>query len=149
MLAIPTLNMADLGCLRLTCATCRTHGFGPFQSCSSYFILPRSIKKNLENDVLTPVELLRYFKQPVAGTRAAVRAADYMETTLTLLKEKLRWAVKGDFNVTGQGVNLLGGRQSSAIADRWGAWSTGLSGVYEEGGEGIYGGQVLDPSHQS
>uniref|UniRef100_A0A8B9BRF9 Eosinophil peroxidase n=1 Tax=Anser brachyrhynchus TaxID=132585 RepID=A0A8B9BRF9_9AVES len=58
------------------------------------------IKKNLENDVLTPIELLRYFKQPVAGTRAAVRAADYMETTLTLLKEKLRWAVKGDFNVT-------------------------------------------------
>ncbi|NXL86318.1 PERM Myeloperoxidase, partial [Alectura lathami] len=58
------------------------------------------IKKNLENNALTPIELLRYFKQPVAGTRAAVRAADYMGTTLTLLKEKLRWAVKGDFNVT-------------------------------------------------
>lgn len=66
---------------------------------------------------MTPVELLRYFKQPVAGTRAAVRAADYMETTLTLLKEKLRWAVKGDFNVTGQGVTLLGGRQSSTLQD--------------------------------
>ncbi|XP_075025158.1 eosinophil peroxidase-like isoform X2 [Calonectris borealis] len=58
------------------------------------------IKEHLQNDALTPIELLGYFKQPVAGTRAAVRAADYMETTLTLLKEKLRWAVRGDFNVT-------------------------------------------------
>ncbi|OXB56108.1 hypothetical protein ASZ78_007962, partial [Callipepla squamata] len=58
------------------------------------------IKKNLENDALNPIELLRYFKQPVAGTRAAIRAADYMGTTLTLLKEKLRRVVKGDFNVT-------------------------------------------------
>ncbi|KGL96371.1 Myeloperoxidase, partial [Charadrius vociferus] len=58
------------------------------------------IKEHLQNRALTPTELLRYFKQPVAGTRAAVRAADYMETTLALLKEKLRWAVRGDFNVT-------------------------------------------------
>ncbi|NXE11937.1 PERM Myeloperoxidase, partial [Lophotis ruficrista] len=58
------------------------------------------IKEQLQNDALTPVELLGYFKQPVAGTRTAVRAADYMETTLHLLKEKLRWAVRGDFNVT-------------------------------------------------
>ncbi|NXG75933.1 PERM Myeloperoxidase, partial [Baryphthengus martii] len=58
------------------------------------------IKEHLQNNTLTPVELLGYFKQPVAGTRAAVRAADYMETTLTLLREKLRWAVRGDFNVT-------------------------------------------------
>ncbi|OXB71371.1 UNVERIFIED_CONTAM: hypothetical protein H355_011748, partial [Colinus virginianus] len=69
-------------------------------SCRSCFVLPCSIKKNLENDALNPIELLRYFKQPVAGTRAAIRAADYMGTTLTLLKEKLRWVVKGDFNVT-------------------------------------------------
>lgn len=85
----------------------------------------------------------------MAGTRAAVRAADYMETTLTLLKEKLRWAVKGDFNVTGRHVILLGGRQSSATADRRGAWSTGLCGADEEGGEGVYGGQALDPSHKA
>ncbi|XP_040982854.1 myeloperoxidase-like isoform X4 [Aquila chrysaetos chrysaetos] len=58
------------------------------------------IKEHLQNDALAPVKLLGYFKQPVAGTRAAVRAADYMETTLTLLKEKLQWAVRGDFNVT-------------------------------------------------
>ncbi|NXG60671.1 PERM Myeloperoxidase, partial [Hemiprocne comata] len=58
------------------------------------------IKEYLQNDALTPAELLRYFKQPLAGTRAAVRAADYMETTLRLLKEKLRGAVRRDFNVT-------------------------------------------------
>ncbi|NWU98618.1 PERM Myeloperoxidase, partial [Upupa epops] len=58
------------------------------------------MRKHLQNDVSTPVELLGYFKQPVAGTRAAVRAADYMETTLSLLKEKLRWAVRRDFNIT-------------------------------------------------
>ncbi|XP_053941237.1 myeloperoxidase isoform X3 [Cuculus canorus] len=58
------------------------------------------IKEHLQNNALTPVELLGYFKQPVAGTRAASRAADYMETTLSLLKEKLHRAVRGDFNVT-------------------------------------------------
>ncbi|NWY59126.1 PERM Myeloperoxidase, partial [Chionis minor] len=58
------------------------------------------IKEHLQNDALSPIQLLGYFKQPVAGTRAAARAADYMETTLTLLKEKLRRTVKGDFNVT-------------------------------------------------
>uniref|UniRef100_A0A669P8L2 Eosinophil peroxidase n=1 Tax=Phasianus colchicus TaxID=9054 RepID=A0A669P8L2_PHACC len=46
------------------------------------------IKKNLENDALNPIDLLRYFKQPVAGTRV-IRAADYMGTTPTLLEEKL------------------------------------------------------------
>ncbi|KAM4886894.1 eosinophil peroxidase-like isoform 1-T2 [Sylvia borin] len=58
------------------------------------------IKKNLQNNALTPAELLRYFKQPVERTRAAVRAADYLHTTLSLLKERLQWAVRGDFNVT-------------------------------------------------
>ncbi|XP_054250556.1 myeloperoxidase-like [Indicator indicator] len=58
------------------------------------------MKQLLQNNILSPAELLGYSKQPVAGTRAAARAADYMETTLSLLKEKLRWVVKGDFNVT-------------------------------------------------
>ncbi|NWT56972.1 PERE peroxidase, partial [Erythrocercus mccallii] len=58
------------------------------------------IKKNLQNNALTPAELLRYFKQPVEGTRVAVRAADYLHTTLSLLKERVQWAVRGDFNVT-------------------------------------------------
>uniref|UniRef100_A0A8C3QT99 Eosinophil peroxidase n=1 Tax=Cyanoderma ruficeps TaxID=181631 RepID=A0A8C3QT99_9PASS len=62
--------------------------------------VPCSIKKNLQNNALTPAELLRYFKQPVEGTRAAVRAADYLHTTLSLLKKRLQWAVRGDFNVT-------------------------------------------------
>lgn len=32
----------------------------------------------------------------------AVRAADYLHTTLSLLKERLQWAVRRDFNVTGR-----------------------------------------------
>ncbi|NWV80267.1 PERE peroxidase, partial [Dasyornis broadbenti] len=59
-----------------------------------------SIKQNLQNDALSPAELLRYFKQPVGETRAAVRAADYLQTTLSLLKERLQSAVRGEFNVT-------------------------------------------------
>uniref|UniRef100_A0A8C9MLU2 Eosinophil peroxidase n=1 Tax=Serinus canaria TaxID=9135 RepID=A0A8C9MLU2_SERCA len=66
------------------------------------------IKKNLQNNALTPAELLSYFKQPVGGTREAVQAADYLQTTLSLLKEKLRWAVRGDFNVTGRILLMLG-----------------------------------------
>lgn len=118
LFAIQTSNTpGELGCLTLRWITCRTLGFAPFQSCRFCFILPCSIKEHLQNNALAPIKLLGYFKQPVAGTRAAVRAADYMETTLTLLKEKLQWAVKGDFNVTGRDLTLLGGRQRRRI---WG-----------------------------
>ncbi|KFP29424.1 Myeloperoxidase, partial [Colius striatus] len=58
------------------------------------------IKEHLQSDAWSPTELLGYFKQPVAGTRAAARAADYLETTLSLLKQKLQWVVRGNFNVT-------------------------------------------------
>ncbi|XP_074870237.1 myeloperoxidase-like [Carettochelys insculpta] len=57
-------------------------------------------KEKLRNEAFTPADILGYIKQPVAGTRAAVRAADYMETTLNLLKEKLLPAMKRKFNVT-------------------------------------------------
>ncbi|XP_062448831.1 myeloperoxidase [Rhea pennata] len=67
---------------------------------SAYKLTRDKIKKSLQNSALTPIQLLGYFKQPVAGTRSVVRAADYMETALTLVKEKLQWTVKGDFNVT-------------------------------------------------
>uniref|UniRef100_A0A8C3H4E9 Uncharacterized protein n=1 Tax=Corvus moneduloides TaxID=1196302 RepID=A0A8C3H4E9_CORMO len=79
---------------------CATAAFLALPHFRFWFLVPCSIKKNLQNNALTPAELLRYFKQPVEGTRAAVRAADYLQTTLSLLKERLRWAVRGDFNVT-------------------------------------------------
>uniref|UniRef100_A0A7M4EK91 Eosinophil peroxidase n=1 Tax=Crocodylus porosus TaxID=8502 RepID=A0A7M4EK91_CROPO len=64
------------------------------------FFFSSSMKEKLMKEDFTPVALLRYFKQPVAGTRTATRAADYMETTLNLLKEKLQPTIKGEFNVT-------------------------------------------------
>lgn len=81
---------------------------------------------------MNPIELLRYFKQPVAGTRAAIRAADYMGTTLTLLKEKLRRVVKGDFNVTGRDVAVPG-----AVLLRGDAGICGARGGREGGAEGV------------
>lgn len=47
------------------------------------------------------MELLSYFKQPVAATRTAVRAADYLHVALSLLERKLRALWPGRFNVTG------------------------------------------------
>lgn len=47
------------------------------------------------------MELLSYFKQPVAATRTAVRAADYLHVALNLLEGKLRPLMSGPFNVTG------------------------------------------------
>lgn len=64
----------------------------------------------------------------MAGSRAAIRAADYVETTLTLLKEKLQGHVRGDFNITGRDLTLLGAG--------YGAWSAGLCGAWEGGLKG-------------
>lgn len=65
-----------------------------------------SLKEKLRNEAFTPADILGHIKQPVGGTRVMIRAADYMETTLSLLKEKLQWTVKGKFNVTGTGVQV-------------------------------------------
>ncbi|XP_058416562.1 myeloperoxidase [Diceros bicornis minor] len=59
-----------------------------------------SIKQQLRSGSTSPMELLSYFKQPVAGTRTAVRAADYLHVALGLLERKLRSLWSGPFNVT-------------------------------------------------
>ncbi|KAL6078002.1 hypothetical protein STEG23_027981 [Scotinomys teguina] len=46
------------------------------------------------------MDLLAYFKQPVAATRRVVQAADYMHVALGLLEEKLQAQGSGPFNVT-------------------------------------------------
>ncbi|KAK2111289.1 hypothetical protein P7K49_011035 [Saguinus oedipus] len=46
------------------------------------------------------MDLLSYFKQPVAATRTVVQAADYMHVALGLLEEKLQPQQSGPFNVT-------------------------------------------------
>ncbi|KAM8812807.1 myeloperoxidase isoform 1-T2 [Rhynchonycteris naso] len=59
-----------------------------------------SIKQRLRSGSASPMELLSYFKQPVAATRTAVRAADYLHVALDLLEGKLRPLTSGPFNVT-------------------------------------------------
>ncbi|XP_032769108.1 myeloperoxidase [Rattus rattus] len=59
-----------------------------------------SIKQSLRSGSASPMELLSYFKQPVAGTRTAVRAADYLHVALDLLKRKLQPLWPRPFNVT-------------------------------------------------
>ncbi|EAW94472.1 myeloperoxidase, isoform CRA_c [Homo sapiens] len=59
-----------------------------------------SIKQRLRSGSASPMELLSYFKQPVAATRTAVRAADYLHVALDLLERKLRSLWRRPFNVT-------------------------------------------------
>ncbi|ERE68009.1 myeloperoxidase [Cricetulus griseus] len=59
-----------------------------------------SIKQSLRRGTASPMELISYFKQPVAATRTAVRAADYLHVALDLLKRKLQPLFPGPFNVT-------------------------------------------------
>lgn len=47
------------------------------------------------------MDLLAYFKQPVAATKRVVQAADYMHVALGLLEEKLQSQGSRSFNVTG------------------------------------------------
>ncbi|XP_012861214.2 myeloperoxidase [Echinops telfairi] len=60
----------------------------------------QSIKQRLRSGSASPMELLSYFKQPVAATRTAVRAADYLHVALGLLELKLRPLWPRPFNVT-------------------------------------------------
>ncbi|XP_038232110.1 myeloperoxidase-like [Dermochelys coriacea] len=61
---------------------------------------------------ISPSDILRHLKEPVGGTRSAIRAADYMETTLSLLKKKLLRMVKGEFNIT----DVLSRKQQEMIS---------------------------------
>lgn len=60
-----------------------------------------SLKKKLEEKIVNPMDFLKHLKDPIGRTRSAVRAADYLETTLKLLKRKLRLSREQSFNVTG------------------------------------------------
>lgn len=63
-----------------------------------------SIKERLRSGLASPMDLLSYFKQPLAATRTAVRAADYMHVALELLEGKLQPQGSSSFNVTGTGL---------------------------------------------
>ncbi|XP_036925668.1 eosinophil peroxidase [Sturnira hondurensis] len=59
-----------------------------------------SIKQRLRSGSASPMDLLFYFKQPVAATRTIVQAADYMHVALGLLEEKLQVQGSSSFNIT-------------------------------------------------
>ncbi|XP_007956197.1 eosinophil peroxidase [Orycteropus afer afer] len=67
---------------------------------AAYNRTQRSIKQRLHSGSASPMDLLSYFKQPVAATRTVVRAADYMHVALGLLEKKFQPQGSRPFNVT-------------------------------------------------
>ncbi|KAK7823161.1 hypothetical protein U0070_027368 [Myodes glareolus] len=67
---------------------------------AAYNWTQKSIEQRLRSGSASPMDLLAYFKQPVAATRRAVQAADYMHVALGLLEEKLQSPGSRLFNVT-------------------------------------------------
>ncbi|XP_075052893.1 myeloperoxidase-like [Mixophyes fleayi] len=59
-----------------------------------------NLKERLRTKTAGARDLMAYFKQPVAGSRNSIRAADYMGTTLQLLSEKVKYFSERPFNVT-------------------------------------------------
>ncbi|XP_074118001.1 myeloperoxidase-like isoform X3 [Sminthopsis crassicaudata] len=60
------------------------------------------IKQKMRTGTASARDLMSFFKQPVAGTRIASRAADYLHVALNLLEKKLQpWhRHRGPFNIT-------------------------------------------------
>ncbi|XP_078278947.1 eosinophil peroxidase-like [Rhinoraja longicauda] len=50
--------------------------------------------------VLSPHDLMRFIKHPMAETRVAVRSAEYMETALNLIQEKVHRIHRRDLNAS-------------------------------------------------
>ncbi|XP_027752106.1 myeloperoxidase-like [Empidonax traillii] len=89
---------------------------------TAYLQARRSLKKKLEEKLANPMDFLKHLKDPVGRTRSAVRAADYMETTLKLLRRKLHLSGKQRFNIT----DLLSRRQKNMISRGTGCYSQTL-----------------------
>uniref|UniRef100_F7BJ77 Myeloperoxidase n=1 Tax=Monodelphis domestica TaxID=13616 RepID=F7BJ77_MONDO len=65
----------------------------------AYKISQQRTNNALEHGSATPSDLMKFPKEPIGGTRVATRAADYTETTLKILKQKLL-PILGNVNVT-------------------------------------------------
>ncbi|NXI94015.1 PERM Myeloperoxidase, partial [Psophia crepitans] len=83
---------------------------------TAYLNARRSLKTKLEAKVANPMDFLKHLKDPAGKTRSAIRAADYLETTLKLLKIKLHLSGKWKFNVT----DLLDRKQKEMISKETG-----------------------------
>lgn len=91
-----------------------------------------SIQQHLRSGLVSPTDLLFYFKQPVAATRTAVQAADYMHVALGLLEEKLQLQGSSSFSATGTmlptephgcpGLGMEGSQEGEAGCTALGCW---------------------------
>ncbi|NXC35844.1 PERM Myeloperoxidase, partial [Campylorhamphus procurvoides] len=79
---------------------------------TAYLQARRSLKRKLKEEFANPMDFLKHLKDPVGRTRSAVRAADYVETTLKLLERKLHLSGEQRFNVT----DLLSRRHKEMIS---------------------------------
>ncbi|XP_063809377.1 myeloperoxidase-like [Pseudophryne corroboree] len=64
------------------------------------FLSPPSLKSRMKRETVSPSDLMAFFKQPVAISRNAIRAADYMDLTLLLVTEKVKLIHPGPFNIS-------------------------------------------------
>ncbi|XP_072286095.1 myeloperoxidase-like [Pyxicephalus adspersus] len=58
------------------------------------------LKQRLRREAVSSSDAMAFFKQPVALSRNAIRAADYMDVTLQILSEKLKYIYPGPFNIS-------------------------------------------------
>ncbi|MBN3278204.1 PERM Myeloperoxidase, partial [Polyodon spathula] len=63
---------------------------------------------------LSPSDLLSFFKQPAADTRSAVRAAEYMENTLSLITQRVHKIHRRSLNATA--IHTLFVREHNRLA---------------------------------
>ncbi|KAM9370675.1 eosinophil peroxidase-like [Phaethornis superciliosus] len=85
----------------------------------SQWKLDPSLKKTLEENFASPMDFLKILRDPVGRTRSTARFADYLETTLKLLRMKLRLSGKWRFNVT----DVLSRKQKKMISKETGCAS--------------------------
>ncbi|XP_040543511.1 myeloperoxidase isoform X2 [Gallus gallus] len=83
---------------------------------AAYLRARKHLQQKLREEFPSPVDFLKHLKDPVGRTRSAVRAADYLETTLKLLKRKLQQSGRMRFNIT----DLLDRKQKEMISKETG-----------------------------
>ncbi|XP_056273934.1 eosinophil peroxidase-like [Pseudoliparis swirei] len=67
---------------------------------SAYAYSRRVSVERVRRNAVSPSDILRLVKQPVGQTRNAVRAADYMDNTIKIIKRSLEKNEKRSFNAT-------------------------------------------------
>ncbi|NXJ08990.1 PERM Myeloperoxidase, partial [Odontophorus gujanensis] len=75
-----------------------------------------SLQQKLGEEFANPMDFLKHLKDPVGRTRSAVRAADYLETTLKLLKRNLEQSGRMRSNIT----DMLDRKQKEMISKETG-----------------------------